>query len=248
MLLITGVLSGPPWSSARRRSRGCTGTFEEPSPGSVHDQGLGRDSLVTFGAAFPDAFRSMPPGVAAGLPLLGLSTIAPPSYASVESTPGAALAGLAFGSKQPAPIVFRPRGFAPPRRLSPPSNVPDLAARLPTMGFAAFPTPAKSLSRDAPLPYRALLPRSSVAPGVAASCLGPRSHRPDTLPCPPDFTRRLASSPLRDIYDLRRWCHGRPRGLPPPREPYCRTALPRRASPCSPGLAHRPSARPKPNR
>jgi hypothetical protein len=32
MLLITGVHSGPPWSSARHRSRGCTGTFEEPSP------------------------------------------------------------------------------------------------------------------------------------------------------------------------------------------------------------------------
>jgi len=32
MLLITGVHSGPPWSSVRRRSRGCTGTFEEPSP------------------------------------------------------------------------------------------------------------------------------------------------------------------------------------------------------------------------
>lgn len=204
MLLIAGALSGPPWSSGRHRSRGCSGTFEDHLRGTVQSECLEPESLMTFGAAFPDAFRPMPPGVAAGLPLLGLSTIAPPSYGVVESTPGSALAGLTFGSEQPAPIMFRPRGFAPPRRLSPPTNLLGFEARLPTMGFAAFPAPAKSLSRDAPPPFRALLPRCSAARNVAVSHFGQRSVRFDTSPCRLDFTRCLASSSLRDGTGSRR--------------------------------------------
>jgi hypothetical protein len=197
MLLITGVLSGPPPSSERHRSRGSSGTFEDHLRGSVQSQSDEPASLMTFGAAFPDAFRPVPPDVSAGLPLLGLSKIAPPSNGCAESTPGVTLAGLAFGPEQPAPIAFRPRGFPPPRRFSPPSHLPTLAGRLPTMGFAAFPTLAKSHSRDAPPPCRALLPRGSAARGVTTVGLGCRSVRAAMSPCRPGFTRHLASSPLR---------------------------------------------------
>jgi len=138
----------------------------------------------------------------------------------VESTPGSTLAGFTFGPKQPAPIAFRPRGFAPPRRFAPPSNLPDFEARLPTMGFVAFQAPAKSPSRDAPLPYRALLPRCSAARNVAVSRFGQRSDRLDMLPCRFDFTRCLASSPLRSSLACAIVRCGRPRGLPPLREPY----------------------------
>ena len=145
----------------------CTRGLRGPSPGAdLTTQVAGSNSLLTFGAVFPDAVRLMPPDV--GTPgCLSWGCRRSPLRRSrcAESTPGETLASLTFGPPSAdddrVPSMWF---FATPTACSS-ATAPGCCTRLPTMGFVAFPTLARGHSRDANLPFRALLPRHSIDPG-----------------------------------------------------------------------------------
>jgi len=176
----------------------------------------------------------------AGLPLLGLSKIVPPPCSIVESTPGRSLSGPTFGSSPAGADRVPPSWFRTTSTVCSSATVSGCCTRLPTMGFAAFRTLAKSSSRDAVPPFRALLPQHRADTGRIRSrraAVRPRRRvtTPTPLhprPCP------LAVLPWdRACATLRR---PRPRGFPLCREPCRHLALPLGADLCSPGLASPP--------
>jgi len=110
--------------------------------------GVPRDLRLSFRA--PDPIRgALPRGCPLGvhLPLVGFTRWCPLlRYASFTSTPGGVAAAVGPPDADPEDS-FRPRGFAPPRRLSPRMSSGLIASRY-RKGFAAFPRPSTTL----PLP------------------------------------------------------------------------------------------------
>lgn len=139
-----------------RRTRGLRG----PSPGAdLTTQVMRSNSLLTFGAVFPDAVRLMPPDV--GTPsCLSWGCRRSPLRRSrcAESTPRETLASPTFGPPSADDDRVPSLWFLTTPTACSSANAPGCCTRLPTMGFVAFPTLAKSHSRDANLPFRALLP------------------------------------------------------------------------------------------
>lgn len=93
-------------------------------------------------AGFPDATLVLLPELALERTLMGLSKDRP-SVVSItgESTPGRCAgepSPPSFGEEQPALLVFRPRGFSPPRRLAPPWRRACLATRFRPWGSLRF--------------------------------------------------------------------------------------------------------------
>jgi len=125
----------PPWSS-RRRGCGRHGTFEDHLRGGTRDRSRESYSLVTLAPV-----QALPVLRPALLPSTTLSLVVnrPSVVPLEESTPGSDLSAIAFGPllalrSCSAPVVFRHLdGFLLPRNCL-------ARARLPTLGFTAFPT------------------------------------------------------------------------------------------------------------
>jgi len=100
--------------------------------------------------------------------------------------------------------TFRPRGFAPPRRLPPPERSRACCIPLPILGFAAFPTRSPRFRADRRLPRDALRTPRRMIPS------GSRTASPRPLP-PCRFHDFEALLHLRVRYA----CHGLLRDLRP---------------------------------
>jgi hypothetical protein len=222
-----------------RRTRGLRG----PSSGAeLSTQIESPISLLPFGAVFPDAIRLLPPDVGTPGCLSWGCRRSPLRRARVvESTPGRPLSGLTFGPPPAGDDRVPPSWFRTTSTACSSATVSGCCTRLPTMGFAAFQTLAKSPSRDAVLPFRALLPRHRADTGrIRCRRVAIRPRRRVTTPtplhsrpCPPAvLPRDRARATIR---------RPRPRGFPLCREPCRHLALPLRDDPCSPGLAFPPS-------
>jgi len=135
-----------------------------------------------LGAVFPDTTWSVPPDIAIGLPLVGLSKERPSIGQVEESTPGGCRHPPS-GTGYHARSAFRPRGFAPPRRFAPPRPCGLVASRCRSWGSPRFRLSRNSLPRDASLPSEAFLPAGSCA-----------ASTPPGLP-PSSPPRRGAASP-----------------------------------------------------
>lgn len=169
-----------------RRTRGLRG----PSLGAdLTTQAARSNSLVTFGAVFPDAVRLMPLDV--GTPsCLSWGCRRSPLRRSrcAKSTPGEDPCGTSpSGRRLPTPTVFRPCGFSPLRRLAPPLPCRDVAPGCRPWGSSRF------------RPLRGVIPATPICPSE---------------PCSPDTASALDES--RTWAAVRR---GRCVTTPPPLHP-----------------------------
>ncbi len=153
----------------------------------------------------------------------------------------------AFGARQPASPVFRPRGFSPPRRLAPPRSRGLVASRCRSWGSSRFRPSRNELPRDAVPALRSLAPlRQLRLPAdleVALSIrVEPRvsRHRPrpfGPVRSPRDLALLTFLSPATPAV-TRRDPSVEPglQGLAPPSGPVPAPPLPAMRVRCSPGL------------
>jgi len=137
---------------------------------------------------------------------LGCRDTPPPTSLPSVHSPESSLLPTRFGPEATClGILFRPRGFAPPRRLPPLGRSRACCIPLPVMGFAAFPAlgfptvqPAvpKDRALSAGVPMHS--PRRLSHPSKNSTRLQPHhvTVAVAPLPFPADPSRPLAASPL----------------------------------------------------
>jgi len=166
-----------------------------------------RATLLTFVPSCPARSSPCDPAVGtAGFLSWGCPKIALPSTRAEESTPGRS---RALRRGLPHPPAFRPRGFAPPRRLAPLRPCGLVSSRCRSWGSPRFRRSRNRLSRSANPPFEAFPPPMSV------------TVSPPRVPsCP--FHPAFAGAGLQ--------------GLAPSSGPLCDMPFPARRTRCSHGL------------
>jgi hypothetical protein len=173
------------WRTTRRRQ------LREPFPTvrarlAAHPSLLLRSVRTRAGPLAATAGAEAPTGTGT-LPLLGFVTLVapPPTHPPRVHSQRPELPRVAFGpTAPPVQLPFRPRGFTPPRRLSPREGPRACCIPLPVLGFTAFPETRSPRSpdpttevaaseagvRQASLPAARSLPLEEFSPPTAVPC------------------------------------------------------------------------------
>jgi hypothetical protein len=115
-LALEGFRSSPCLADPERPTWADPAHFISPSELCTHRPGRAPDTLA--GSSETTSSRGIRRGSCR--PCDRRLPLTPPSTCSRASTPAAGIAAFRFGSEVPtSEIAFRPRGFSPPRRLSP---------------------------------------------------------------------------------------------------------------------------------
>jgi len=213
---------------------------------------------MTLAPSCPTAAWSVPPGIAAGLPLLGFSKDRPSIGAVGESTPGRAFPpGLR--DEATSPVRVPPSWFLTTSTVCSSSTSRACCIPLPILGFTAFQPVAKRTSSRCFPALRSLDPRRqrllrtrlgrgfprparARSRGTASPPVLLRAGAFTASPCPPDLplSGRHVGCPPR--------VSGEPglQGLAPPSGPEPATPFPAPRARCSHGLGRCPRRLPPP--
>jgi len=144
-----------PWHTCSRRRAGPRGSVDRAARSSVK---MSVRALMTLAPSCPTTTRSVPPDIAAGLPLLGLSKERPSIGKVGESTPGPASLPCLRGEATSLTRV-PPSWFLTTSTVCSSSTPRACCIPLPILGFTAFPTVAKRPSPRCLSALRSFIPR-----------------------------------------------------------------------------------------